>query len=150
MAYDITAASLIIEFWNPPISPAVWITVMIVVVVGLNLLPVSVYGESEFYFASIKVITIVGLLILSIVLFFWGGPGNPLLGFYYWKDPGAFNTYILEGTSGYVVSFWSTLISALLPVSTWPFNLLQCVRMLRLAFLSFPSHRKCSSSVVER
>jgi amino acid transporter len=123
---------------------------MIVVVVGLNLLPVAVYGESEFYFASIKVITIVGLLILSIVLFFWGGPGNPLLGFYYWKDPGAFNTYILEGTSGYVVSFWSTLISALLPVSIGSLKPGQCLRILTLAFLSSPSPRRCSSSVVER
>lgn len=91
---------------------------MIVVVVALNLMPVSVYGETEFYFASIKVITIIGLLILSVVLFFWGGPGKPLLGFYYWKDPGAFNTYVLEGSAGYVASFFSTLISALLPVST--------------------------------
>lgn len=121
MPYEITAASLVIDFWDPPISPAVWITVMIVVVVGLNLLPVSVYGETEFYFASLKIITIIGLLILSFILFWWGGPaGKPLLAFHYWGDPGAFNPYILEGSRGYVVSFWSTLISALLPVRHTP------------------------------
>lgn len=90
---------------------------MIVVVIALNLLPVSMYGETEFYFASLKVITIVGLLILSFILFWWGGPGNPRLGFYYWKDPGATNAYILDGPAGKAVSFWSTLISSLLPVS---------------------------------
>ncbi|CAG9947778.1 unnamed protein product [Clonostachys rosea f. rosea IK726] len=116
--YEITASTLIIDFWNPPVNPAVWITIMLAVIVVLNLLPVSVYGETEFYFASLKVITIIGLLILSFVIFWWGGPGNPRLGFYYWKDPGAVNTYILEGSAGYAVSFWSTLISALLPGQT--------------------------------
>lgn len=90
---------------------------MIVVVVLLNLLPVSVYGETEFIFASLKVITIIGLLILSFILFWWGGPRDPhLLAFTYWGNPGSFNTYILEGARGYAVSFFSTLISALLPV----------------------------------
>ncbi len=91
---------------------------MIVVVIALNLLPVNFYGESEFWFASLKVITILGLLVLSFILFWWGGPGHDRLGFHYWKEPGAVNSYILEGSSGKAVSFWSTLISALLPVST--------------------------------
>lgn len=116
--YEITAATLVIDFWNPPVSPAVFITIMIVVVVALNLLPISVYGESEFYFASLKIITIIGLLMLSFILFWWGGPGKPMLAFHYWKEVGAFNTRILDGQAGYVVSFFSTLISALLPVST--------------------------------
>lgn len=138
MAYDITAASLIIEFWNPPISPAVWITIMIVVVVALNLMPVSVYGETEFYFASIKVITILGLLILSVVLFFWGGPGNPMLGFSYWSHPGAFNSYILEGKAGYAVSFWSTLISALLPVRIFaPHDFSRCSMLTQACTIVF-------------
>lgn len=33
--------------------------------VQINLLPVSFYGEIEFYFASIKVLTIVGFLIFG-------------------------------------------------------------------------------------
>lgn len=40
-----------------------------VLIVGLNLLPVEYYGESEFWFSTIKVFTIIGLLVLSIVLF---------------------------------------------------------------------------------
>ena len=127
--YELTASSLVIEFWNPPINPAVWITVMLVVVIVLNLLPVSVYGEVEFWFASLKVITIIGLLILSFILFWWGGPGNPRLGFHYWKEPGAINHYLLTGPAGLAVSFWSTLISALLPVRNSHFRLLQGITL---------------------
>ena len=70
--YEITAAGLVIDYWNSPINIAVWITIFIVVIVGLNILPVQFYGETEFWFASLKVFMMIGLLILSFILF-WGG-----------------------------------------------------------------------------
>lgn len=70
--YEITAAGLVINYWNSPINIAVWITIFIVVIVGLNILPVRFYGETEFWFASLKVFMMIGLLILSFILF-WGG-----------------------------------------------------------------------------
>ncbi|KFA77616.1 hypothetical protein S40288_10304 [Stachybotrys chartarum IBT 40288] len=118
VAYDITAASLIIEFWNPPISPAVWITVMIVVVVALNLMPVPSCSSGG------------------------GGPGNPMLAFHYWNNPGAFNEYILEGPAGLAVSFWSTLISALLPFSFAPEMLVFCSGEMRSPRRNIPRAAK--------
>lgn len=70
--YEITAAGLVIDYWDSPINIAVWITIFIVVIVGLNTLPVQFYGETEFWFASLKVFMMIGLLILSFILF-WGG-----------------------------------------------------------------------------
>lgn len=70
--YEITAAGLVINYWNSPINIVVWITIFIVVIVGLNILPVRFYGETEFWFASLKVFMMIGLLILSFILF-WGG-----------------------------------------------------------------------------
>ncbi|KAK4978380.1 hypothetical protein LTR28_005910 [Elasticomyces elasticus] len=52
--YEITAAGLVIEYWHAPVNIAVWISIMIVVIVGLNALPVKFYGETEFWFASLK------------------------------------------------------------------------------------------------
>lgn len=80
--YEITAAGLVIEYWNPPVPIAVWITFFIVVIVGLNFFPVSVYGETEFWFASTKVIMMIGLLIISFVLFWGGGPIHQRLRFH--------------------------------------------------------------------
>jgi len=76
--YEITAAGLVIDYWNSPVNIAVWITVFIVVIVGLNLLPVKFYGETEFWFASLKVFMMIGLLILSFILFWGGGRKFPL------------------------------------------------------------------------
>ncbi|EED21643.1 glycogen branching enzyme GbeA, putative [Talaromyces stipitatus ATCC 10500] len=110
--YEITAASLVINYWNPGVNVAVWITVMLVVIVALNFLPVKFYGESEFWFASIKVLTLIGLLMLSFILFWGGGPDRQRLGFHYWKDPGSFNTYIVHGDAGRFVGLLQCMVSS--------------------------------------
>ncbi|UPK95644.1 hypothetical protein LCI18_006579 [Fusarium solani-melongenae] len=106
---EITAASLVIEYWNPPVHAAVWIAVILVVIVALNCFPVSVYGEVEFWFASIKVIGIIGLLLMALVITCGGGPNGKTIGFAYWNDPGAVNEYIKTGESGRLIAFVSTM-----------------------------------------
>ncbi|KOC08921.1 hypothetical protein AFLA70_61g004040 [Aspergillus flavus AF70] len=97
---EITAASLVIQYWNPPVHVAVWITIFIVLLAVLNCFPVGVYGEVEFWFASIKVISIIGLIIMAVVLVFGGGPNRELLGFHYWKHPAPVNEYLVPGHVG--------------------------------------------------
>lgn len=46
VAYEITAASIVINFWPSTINIAVWITIMLVVIVALNLCPVGIFGET--------------------------------------------------------------------------------------------------------
>ena len=73
---------------DPLSQPAVWITIFIAVIVTLNVFAVGLYGEAEFLFASIKLITMIGLLILSAVIILGGGPNHDRLGFRMWKNPG--------------------------------------------------------------
>ncbi|EME85115.1 uncharacterized protein MYCFIDRAFT_60039 [Pseudocercospora fijiensis CIRAD86] len=118
--YEITAAGLVIDYWSPPVNIAVWISIMIVVIVGLNALPVKFYGETEFWFAGLKIIMMIGLLILSVILFFGGGPSKDRLGFRYWKDPGAANTYLAEGDTGRFLAVLSTLVLSAFPFAFAP------------------------------
>lgn len=53
---------------------------------------------------------ILGLLLLSFILFWGGGPHHDRLGFRYWKDPGAANTYLEPGNTGRFVALLSTLV----------------------------------------
>ncbi|KAL3439746.1 amino acid permease/ SLC12A domain-containing protein [Aspergillus insuetus] len=116
--YEITAGALVIDYWDNPVNVGVWITVFIIVIVGLNLLPVEYYGEAEFWFSSLKVFTIIGLLLLSFILFWGGGPNqNGILGFHYWKDPGATNTYLVNGATGAFLAFVGAVV-----VSAFPFT----------------------------
>lgn len=77
-----------------------------------NLL-VGAYGEAEFIFASIKVITITGLIILGIVLDLGGGLNHDRLGFRYWKHPGPFVQYNdIPGNKGRFLGWWSVMTQA--------------------------------------
>ncbi|KAI1871884.1 hypothetical protein JX265_005870 [Neoarthrinium moseri] len=109
-AYEITTATILINYWPHSVHKAVWITIIMVIIIALNAFPVRVYAEAEFWFASIKVALIVGLLILSLVLMLGGGPNHERLGFRYWYDPGAMNAFIVTGASGRFVAFIYVLI----------------------------------------
>ncbi|KAF3019368.1 hypothetical protein E8E14_011424 [Neopestalotiopsis sp. 37M] len=108
VAYEVTAASIVINYWPNDVPEAAWITIMLVVIIAMNLMPVHWYAEGEFWFASIKVFTIIGLLILSVVLVLGGGPDHTRLGFWYWQqDP--VNEYLVDGSAGRVCAFIMSL-----------------------------------------
>ncbi|KIY45383.1 hypothetical protein FISHEDRAFT_49356 [Fistulina hepatica ATCC 64428] len=110
---ELTAASVVISYWNDTISAAAWITICLAVVVFINMLGAGAYGEAEFVFASIKVITIVGLIILGVVIDLGGGPNHDRLGFRYWKNPGAFVQYDgISGTTGRFLGWWAVMTQA--------------------------------------
>ncbi|EED21242.1 amino acid transporter, putative [Talaromyces stipitatus ATCC 10500] len=109
---EISAAATVIQFWNSSINPAVWISVFLVLIVLLNLCGVRFYGESEVVFASLKILLIIGLIIGGLVIDLGGAPNRDRIGFRYWNDPGAFNTYIDKGATGRFLAIWSVLISA--------------------------------------
>jgi yeast amino acid transporter len=44
---ELTAAALVISYWNDVINPGVWITILFVAIVIVNFLGVGIYGEWE-------------------------------------------------------------------------------------------------------
>lgn len=111
---EISAAAVLVQFWdqNEKINPAVWITIIIILILVLNIFAVSIYGEAEFIFASIKIITILGLLIVALVIMLGGAPDHDRRGFRYWKNPGAMKEYVGTGATGRFTGLWSTLVNA--------------------------------------
>ncbi|KAJ4301888.1 hypothetical protein N0V90_003984 [Kalmusia sp. IMI 367209] len=93
VAYEITAAGIVIDFWPNKVHIAVWITLMMILIIALNLSPVAVYAETEFWFAGVKVILITGLLILAFILALGGGPTHDRL------------EYIVDGSGGRFTAF---------------------------------------------
>ncbi|KAJ8611832.1 hypothetical protein MRB53_037745 [Persea americana] len=115
-ALELTATGLIIEYWIDT-NIGIWIGVFWAVITAVNFLPVSFYGEIEFYFSLIKIITVLGFLIFGICIDAGASPnGQGYLGFKYWGSPwGAFVAYTGfddRPALGKFVSFWSVLIQA--------------------------------------
>lgn len=59
-----------------------------------------------------KIALIIGLILAGIVVDLGGGPDHERIGFRYWRNPGAFNSYLVDGDTGKFLAFWSSLISA--------------------------------------
>ncbi|KAJ5082127.1 General amino-acid permease GAP2 [Penicillium argentinense] len=88
---EIVAASITVDYWNPGVSNAAWVSIFWVMIVSINLFGVRGYGEAEFVFSIIKVTAVVGFIILGIILNCGGGPEGGYIGGKYWQSPGAFN-----------------------------------------------------------
>ncbi|GLI76413.1 hypothetical protein PoHVEF18_004686 [Penicillium ochrochloron] len=87
------------------------------VILLLNIVTVSWYGENEFWVASLKIIAIIGQIILGVVLFFGGGPNHDRVGFRYREHPGAFVKPCLvpNMNPGRFLAFWTALIKSGFP-----------------------------------
>ncbi|KDN39184.1 hypothetical protein RSAG8_08955, partial [Rhizoctonia solani AG-8 WAC10335] len=111
---ELAASAVLINYWmHERINNALWISICLIVVVVINMLGAGVYGEAEFIFASIKVITITGLIILGIVLDLGGGPNHDRIGFRYWKNPGPFVQFSgIAGAKGQFLGWWSVMTQA--------------------------------------
>ncbi|CAI4061277.1 amino acid permease SKDI_07G0060 [Saccharomyces kudriavzevii IFO 1802] len=88
---EIVAASITVNYWGvDPKYRDGFVALFWVVIVSINLFGVKGYGEAEFIFAVIKVITIIGFIIMAVVLICGGGPQGGFIGAKYWHNPGAF------------------------------------------------------------
>lgn len=78
------------QYWvdRTTVNPGVWITIILIAIVAINYFGIRFFGEFEFWLSSFKVVTIVGVIILTLVLALGGGPDHDRKGFRYWNDPG--------------------------------------------------------------
>lgn len=81
IAAEIAAVSIIMKYWFPNSSSLVWTVLFIAVVLTFNLLSVKAYGESEYWFAMIKVATVIIFIIVSFLMIFGLLGGNDPVGF---------------------------------------------------------------------
>lgn len=89
---EVVAATEYLKFWWPNVS-AFWSGVIIIAfLVFANLVSAKAYGTLEFWFAMIKVITIILMIILgfSIILFGFGNHGHPIGFSNLWSHGGFF------------------------------------------------------------
>ncbi|KAL5356622.1 amino acid permease/ SLC12A domain-containing protein [Aspergillus floccosus] len=89
---QLTAGALVIAYWLEagPANTAIWTTIFLVVIVATNYWTSHLLGHYEFILASLKVMILLGLIVLSLVLALGGGPDRDRKGFKYWSNPGAF------------------------------------------------------------
>ena len=68
---ELTAIGVYVRYWFPDIPQWLPALVALVTLYGVNQLAVRVFGELEFWFALIKVVTIVGLIVGGLFVIFF-------------------------------------------------------------------------------
>ncbi|KAK2614955.1 hypothetical protein N8I77_001742 [Diaporthe amygdali] len=108
---EITAICVLFQFWTD-LNSALWIIIFIIATVVVGVAFVRIFGEVEFFFAVLKILLVVFLIILGLVIDLGGVPGTPRIGFKYWQNPGPFVEYIGTGDWGKFLGFWGVMTSA--------------------------------------
>lgn len=101
---ELVAGSMTMRFWNTSINPDVWVAIFYVVVISINFFGVRAYGEAEFIFLSVKVVTITMFIIVCIVIAGGGAPNGTAVGGSNWRDPGLFANGFKGVSSVFVTS----------------------------------------------
>jgi amino acid transporter, AAT family len=75
-----TAVGIYMKQWYPDLPQWIWTFGSVAMIGGLNLMAVKVYGELEFWFALIKVLTVVLMIVggATIIWLGWGNGGHPV------------------------------------------------------------------------
>ncbi|MDT2754391.1 amino acid permease [Enterococcus pseudoavium] len=100
---DLTATGMYVSYWLPHIPQWLPEIIALALLLGLNLVAVGLFGELEFWFALIKVVAIVALIIAGGVMIFTGfkTSAGPVEISNLWRHGGFFP----KGAGGFVLSF---------------------------------------------
>lgn len=100
---DVTAAGLYIQYWFPNIAQWVPSLIILVILLIMNLTAVKLFGEMEFWFALIKVIAIMALIIIGVFMIIKGFSTDAGASSFtnLWNHGGLFP----NGVSGFILSF---------------------------------------------
>jgi amino acid transporter len=108
---ELTVCGITIQYWNPNISIAVWITLFLIVIIIVNVFGALGYAEEEFWSAIFKLSAIVIFMIIALVLVCGGGPEGGLYDSYWgarnWYNPGAFKNGFKGFCSVFVTAAFS-------------------------------------------
>lgn len=95
---EITAVGIYMHIWFPDTANWVWALAALLTMASVNFFAVKFYGEFEFWFAMIKIVTIVLMIIAGAGAIFFGlGNGGIATGIHNLWENGGFLPYGLSG-----------------------------------------------------
>ena len=100
---DLTAVGLYMQYWIPWMPQWIPALVVLTVLLVMNLTAVKHFGEMEFWFALIKVIAIVSLIIIGLIMILTGFTTNA--GAAAFDNLWNYGGWFPNGTMGFILSF---------------------------------------------
>ncbi|MHC9536444.1 amino acid permease [Dellaglioa sp. BT-FLS60] len=106
---EITAVGLYMKFWFPNLPQWIPGMIMLLILLGINLVTVGLFGETEFWFALIKIVAIIALICVGIYMVavnFKTTAGHASL-----TNLVSHGGFFPQGIKGFILSFQMVLFS---------------------------------------
>ncbi|VEG90255.1 amino acid permease [Legionella spiritensis] len=68
IASEISATSLVMQFWFPDSSPMIWCTLFLTLVTGFNAISTKTFGQAEYWFSFIKITVVILFIIIGSLI----------------------------------------------------------------------------------
>ena len=95
---EVTAVGIYINFWFPNVPGWISALTAVCILTIVNLTAVKAFGEIEFWFALIKVVTIIALIGIGVLMIFFGlGNGGKAIGISNLWSHGGFFPHGIKG-----------------------------------------------------
>jgi lysine-specific permease len=89
IAVDLVASQLVMGYWFPSVPGWIWSALFLSVIFGLNAISVRGFGEAEYWFSLIKVVTVIIFIALGVLMIVGILRGGEHAGFANWHVGGA-------------------------------------------------------------
>jgi lysine-specific permease len=80
IAAELAAVTMVMKFWFPDSPSLLWSSIFLVIIFLINYLSVRGFGEAEYWFSLIKVVTVI-IFIITGTLMIFGIMGDHVVGF---------------------------------------------------------------------
>ena len=108
VAAELVAAALVMQYWLPDVPAWVWSAIFLALLFIINAFSAGAYGESEFWFAFIKVATVIIFLVLGLAMIVGILGSDTPVGFANWtKDGNTFKDFPLGILAVFMIAGFS-------------------------------------------
>ncbi|HAK99989.1 MAG TPA: gamma-aminobutyrate permease, partial [Exiguobacterium sp.] len=81
IAVELVAAQIVMTYWFPDVPGFYFSALFLLLMIGLNYFSVKGFGEAEYWFAMIKVVTVIVFLVVGVAMIFGVFTSEPPVGF---------------------------------------------------------------------
>ncbi len=106
---ELSVVGIYVNYWLPDIPTWLSALIFLVIITSINLINVKLYGEFEFWFALVKVVAIIAMIVLGLFMIFTGiGNGGQATGF---SNLWAHGGFLPNGITGLLFSLVMVMFS---------------------------------------
>lgn len=99
---EITAVTIFLDLWIPGIPHWITISAILLIFFFINIVNVDIFGEFEFWFAGIKVFTIIAMILFALYLIFFNASMHQSVIENFSQN--IQHNFFAHGTSGFLIS----------------------------------------------